>query len=110
MDDRSLWRQSILVQLRTRPAIWSAIAGLLLDVATVIVCALDLVSDQQGIAMALPAGLITAGGFIALLVPDPWHAWRRGFRHGCEAAARCDPCSTTADLAQKGFRNARLSA
>jgi hypothetical protein len=110
MELESLRQQSSWIQLaRTRRALWSTGAGVLLDVATVVVCALDAVSDQQAIAMALPAGLITAGGFIALLVPDPWRAWRRGFRHGCEAAARCDPGPTAVDAAQKGIRNTRLT-
>jgi hypothetical protein len=79
-----------------------------LDVATVIVCVFNAVSAQQAIGMALPAGLITGGGFIALLVPDPWCAWRRGFMHGCQAASRCDSRSTTVVVAQKGLRNVRL--
>jgi uncharacterized membrane protein len=111
MDDGSLRQQSDWLRLiRSRPALWSTAAGTVLDVATVIVSALNVVSAQQAIAMALPAGLITAGGFIALLIPDPWSAWRRGFRHGCEAAARCDPSLTAVGAAQKGLRKVRLSA
>jgi hypothetical protein len=89
------------------------ITGAILDVATVIVCALNAISAQQAIAMALPAALLTAGGLIALLLPDPWCAWRRGFMHGCQAAARSDP-SPAVDVAQnkvnKGLRKVRLSA
>jgi hypothetical protein len=72
---------------RASRALWFTAAGTALDTATVIVCAADVVSDTQAIAMALPAGLITAGGFVACVIPDPWHAWRRGFRHGWEASA-----------------------
>jgi uncharacterized membrane protein len=111
MDDGSLRQQSDWLRLiRSRPALWSMAVGTVLDVATVIVSALDAVSAQQAIAMALPAGLITAGGFIALLVPDPWNAWRRGFRHGCEAAARADPSLTPVGSAQKVLRKVRLNA
>lgn len=109
MNNGSLRQQhDWMYRTRAKRALWSMVAGIVLDVATVIVCALDAVSAQQAIAMALPAGLITAGGFIALLVPDPWIAWRRGFMHGCEAAARCDPRPTTVDSAQKGLRKVRL--
>ena len=85
------------------------IAGTILDVATVIVCALNAVSAQQAVAMALPAALLTSGGFIALLLPDPWCAWRRGFMHGAQAAARSDQ-GPAVDVAQKGLRKVRLSA
>jgi hypothetical protein len=106
MDDRPLRQQFSWIGLaRARGAFLGA--GAVLDVATVIVCALDAVSVQQAIAMALPAGLITAGGFIAWLVPDPWSAWRRGFQHGCAAAARCDP-GPAVDVAEKGLRAVRL--
>jgi uncharacterized membrane protein len=107
MDDGSLRQAGWVGLVRARRALWLTFAGVVLDVVTVIVCALDAVSVQQAIAMALPAGLITAGGFIALLVPDPWCAWRRGFRHGCEAAAMYDPCPAV-DVAQKGLRGVRL--
>jgi hypothetical protein len=108
VDDRSLRQQLKWISLaRASQALWVMVAGTVLDVATVIVCALNAVSVQQAVAMALPAGLITAGGFIAFLIPDPWCAWRRGFRHGCEAAARCEPCPAV-DVAQKGLRNVRL--
>lgn len=111
MDDESLRQKLSWVGLTgARHALWLTIAGTALDVATVIVCALDAVSVQQAVAMALPAGLITAGAFIALLIPDPWSAWRRGFRYGCEAAARCDPCPGAVEVRQKGLRQVRLNA
>ena len=67
---------------RTRLAPWSAVVGGVLSLVTVIVSALDAVSAQQAIAMALPAGLMTVFGLIAMAVPDAWVAWRRGFQHG----------------------------
>jgi len=76
---------------RAGRALWFTAAGTALDTATVIVCAADVVSDTQAIAMALPAGLITAGGFVACVIPDPWHAWRRGFRCGWEASSFAGP-------------------
>jgi uncharacterized membrane protein len=111
MDNGSRWQQSEWMSL-SRPgrALWSMVAGAILDVATVIVCAFNVISAQQAIAMALPAALMTAGGYIALLVPDPWWAWRRGFMHGCEAASRSDPRAATVVVAQKSVRTVRLSA
>jgi hypothetical protein len=81
-----------------------AIAGLVLDTATVTVCLLNVVSAQQAIAMAVPATLTTAVGVIGLLVPDPWTAWRRGFQHGCAAAARCEACRGTVDVTLRSVR------
>jgi uncharacterized membrane protein len=76
------------VLARLARSFWLTIAGAILDAATVIVYVLDAVSDQQAIAMALPAGVLTAGGLIAMMVPDPWSAWRLGFRQGCETSAK----------------------
>jgi hypothetical protein len=111
MDNKSRRQRSDWTRLNVpRPAVWSLAGGIVLDAATVIVCALNAVSAQQAIAMALPAALITGGSFIALLVPDPWCAWRRGFIHGSEAAARRDRGHPAADVAQKNLRTVRLSA
>ncbi len=88
-------------------AFYCTVAGTVLDVATVIVCALNAVSAQQAIAMALPAGLITAGGVIALLVRDPWVAWRRGFEQGSAAAGRCDPGPMLVDVTPKNVGDIR---
>jgi hypothetical protein len=88
MGSESIWGHPGRTGLTRAPrALFCVVAGMVLDVATVIICALNVVSAQQAIAMALPAGLITAGGMIGLLLPDPWVAWRRGFEHGCAAAA-----------------------
>jgi hypothetical protein len=82
-----------------------AVAGLVLDAGTVIVCLLNAISVQQAIAMALPAALITAVGVIGLLVPDPWTAWRRGFQHGCAAAARCEACQGAVNVTPPSVRH-----
>lgn len=68
--------------------------GITTVVTTVIVTATNMVSAQQAVAMALSAGLTLLGGLLGLFIPDPWTAWRRGFRQGCEAgraALGCQP-------------------
>ena len=67
-------------------AAWNTAVGISLSAATVGLLALDAISTQQAIAIAVPAVLITVGGVAGLIVVDAWTAWRRGFRHGCEAA------------------------
>jgi hypothetical protein len=67
-------------------AAWTTIFGIVLSLATIIVSALNAISSRQAFAMAVPAVLITIGGLVGRIVPDPLTAWRRGFRHGCEAA------------------------
>jgi hypothetical protein len=102
MGGESIRRQPRGVRLALTPRAFSyTVAGLVLDAATVIVCALNAVSVQQAIAMALPAALATAVGLTGLLVPDPWAAWRRGFQHGCATAARCDACQGALDVSAK---------
>jgi len=111
MDNGSVRQRSDWMRhTRPRRALWSMLAGTILDVATVIVCALNAVSAQQAVAMALPAALITAVSFIALLLPDPWCAWRRGFMAGCETAAQRDRTPAAVEAVQKGLRAVRLSA
>jgi uncharacterized membrane protein len=93
---------------RRRLAPWCAAAGGVLSLITVIVSALDAVSAQQAIAMALPAGMTTVGGLIGMMVPDAWVAWRRGFQHGYETAAGSEPLSLAVDHTVKGFREVHL--
>jgi uncharacterized membrane protein len=71
---------------RARLAVWNTAVGIALSSVTVALSALNAISTQQAIAMALPAVLITVSGLAGCIVPDAWIAWRRGFRHGCEAA------------------------
>ena len=71
---------------RARLAAWNTAVGISLSAATVGLLALDAISTQQAIAIAVPAVLITVGGVAGLIVVDAWTAWRRGFRHGCKAA------------------------
>ena len=101
MGGWSLWQhlQMIRSSSRSRLAPWYTAAGVGLSVVTVIVSALNAISAQQAVALALPAGMMTLGGLVAMAVPDAWVAWRRGFEHGCEAAARSDQSSLAIDVA-----------
>jgi hypothetical protein len=111
MGSESIWPEPGRTRLSRAPlAFYCAVAGMVLDLATVIVCALNVVSAQQAIAMALPAALITAGGMIGWLLPDPWVAWRRGFQQGCAAAARSDGSPVAVNGTAKSARQVRLSA
>jgi uncharacterized membrane protein len=93
---------------RTRLAPWCAAVGAVLSLITVIVSALDAISAQQAIAMALPSGMTTVFGLIAMMLPDAWVAWRRGFRHGYETAAKSEPISLAVERSAKGFREVHL--
>jgi uncharacterized membrane protein len=101
-----------LRMIRSSPRAWLArwctVFGASLSLITVIVSALDAVSVQQAIAMALPAGMITVFGLIAMTVPDAWVAWRRGFQHGYETADRAEPLSLAVEHTSKGFREVHL--
>jgi len=82
---------------RIRYASSATAAGIALSLATVVVSALNIISSQQAIALAVPAVLITVGGLVGQIVPEAWIAWRRGFRHGCEAALTSQACLASAD-------------
>lgn len=99
----------IVSRTRSRLAPWLAAGGTILALVTVVVSALDAVSAQQAVAMALVAGLTTMGGLVAVLVPDAWVAWRRGFRHGCEVALRSDPHPVAIDTSATPMRDARFA-
>ena len=89
MDSESPWQQlrpAVDAWRRARFAAWTTALGIALSSVTVALSALNAISAQQAIAMALPAVLITVSGIAGRIVPDAWIAWRRGFRHGCEAA------------------------
>lgn len=76
---------------RARLAVWCTVTGAVVTLLTVILSATDMISAQQAIALALPAGTITLIGVIGKTIPDAWTAWRRGFQQGCETAMRSDP-------------------
>lgn len=92
---------------RERLAAWCTVVGITTVVITVIVSATNAVSAQQAIAMALSAGVTAVGGLLGLIIPDPWTAWRRGFRQGCEAATKCQPDSLDADGTDSTNTNTR---
>jgi hypothetical protein len=87
---------------RARLAAWGTALGIVLSSATIISSAINVISIQQAIGMALASTLTTLGSLIAWIVPDAWIAWRRGFRRGCEAAAAIShTCRLSADLTAK---------
>jgi hypothetical protein len=96
--------------LRPRLAARATALGIVLSSATVILSALNLISIQQTIAMALAAALTTLGGLIVWIVPDAWVAWRRGFRRGCEAAATSHSYRPSADLTANALWDVRLAS
>jgi hypothetical protein len=53
-------------------------------VITVVLSAVNAVSPQQSIALALPAALLMIGGLVRAAAPDAWTAWQRGFKAGCD--------------------------
>jgi uncharacterized membrane protein len=93
---------------RTRLVRWCTAFGAVLSLITVVVSALDVISAQQAIAMALPAGMMTVSGMIAMAVPDAWVAWRRGFQHGYETAAKSEPLTLGSEHTSKGLRGVHL--
>jgi hypothetical protein len=91
---------------RSRLAVWATTAGALLGAADVSLSAVNAVSAQQSMAMALPAGVATIGGMVGFMVPDAWAAWRRGFLHGCEAGQLVH--EHAADIGTKAIREVLL--
>lgn len=89
---------------RERLAVWCTVVGITSVVITVILSATNAISAQQAIAMALPAGVTATGGLLGLSIPDAWTAWRRGFRHGCEAARMSHQGDVGADSTTKKTR------
>ena len=69
-----------------RPAAICVVVGGLLTLVTTVLCISEMVQAQQAIALAIPAVLITLGGWFGVIVPDALIAWRRGFQLGYEAA------------------------
>jgi hypothetical protein len=65
-------------------------AGAVVTLVTVILSATGTIGSGQAFALASPATTIILGGLIGMTVPDAWTAWRRGFRHGCEAALKSE--------------------
>lgn len=83
---------------RTRPRrVLELIApGGILTATTIVLSAVNAVSPQQSVALALPAAVLTIGGLLGAVVPDAWTAWRRGFKVGCQAGlqAQTEPAES----------------
>jgi hypothetical protein len=70
--------------------------GAFLTVLTMALCFSNAVSTKDAIALALPAAVITLRGWIGIIVPDAFIAWRKGFQEGCKAAQMADPSAMPA--------------
>jgi hypothetical protein len=68
-------------------AAWSAAAGVILGTSAVICLAVDAISGQQAVAMALAAALLIIGGLVVAAMPDPATGQRCGFRAGFRAGS-----------------------
>jgi hypothetical protein len=82
-----IWRAASW--LHARPAILGTCAGAALGVSTVILSAINAISAQQAIAMALPSMVAVIGGLVHMIVHDSWTAWQRGFQQGCRVSIPC---------------------
>ena len=51
-------------------------AGAILGVSTVVFSAINAISTQQAVAMAVPAIVAITGGLVRMLVLDSWAAWQ----------------------------------
>lgn len=68
-----------------RPGVLYTCAGGALGLSAVTLSAINAVSAQQAIALALPAGVTVTVGLINVYIADSSAAWRRGFQQGCQA-------------------------
>jgi hypothetical protein len=83
------WMWRAVSWLHARPAILGTWAGAGLGVSTVILSAINAISAQQAIAMALPAIVALVGGLLHTTMLDAWTAWQRGFQQGCQTGMPC---------------------
>ena len=95
--DATSWRQAKYARLCTY-------TGGILGLITVILAMLNTISAQQAIAMSLPAAVAIIGGLMGVLIPDPWTAWRRVFRQGCQSCIQCKLASLNSDLTESAIR------
>lgn len=93
-------------QAQPKRALLGLAAGGILTGITVALSAVNAVSPQQSIALALPAALLTIGGLIRAVAPDAWTAWRRGFKAGCDTARQL-PTSPDGSSVQSKQRRRR---
>jgi hypothetical protein len=76
------WMRRAAARLQARLAILGTCAGAALGVSTVILSAINAISAQQAIAMALSANVALIGGLLRTIILDPRTAWQRGFQQG----------------------------
>lgn len=76
-------------QRRRRPrlALWCLAVGLILGIATVISAAVDAITNQQAMALGLPAALLIVAGLITVAIPDSETGRRRVFLSGFRIGA-----------------------
>jgi len=72
-----------------------AVAGVVLDLTAAVGSSLNVLSDQQAIAMALPGTLMTVGGLTASAVMTNEAIAQGGFRAGYLLAALVTFCRST---------------
>ena len=83
------WVKAVSSWRPTRPAVLFTCVGGVLGLTAVTLSALNAISAQQAVALALPAGVTITAGLINLYVPNSLAAWRRGFQQGCQACKLC---------------------
>lgn len=83
------WVKAVRLWRLARPAVLFTYAGGALGLLAVTLSALNAISAQQAIALALPAGVTITVALINVYVPDSLAAWRRGFQQGCQACRLC---------------------
>ena len=90
-----------------RPAVLCTGVGAVLGLMAVTLSAINAVSAQQAIALALPAGVTITVGLINVHVADALAAWRRGFQQGCQACKLYQMRGVNAGLAAMSGRPGR---
>jgi len=81
-ESSSRWMRRATAWLQTRLAILGTCTGAALGVSTVILSAINAISAQQAIAMALSANVALVGGLLRTIILNPRTAWQRGFEQG----------------------------
>jgi hypothetical protein len=114
-------------KLRAVGAKWAVAAGVVLGLAAAICLALDAISGQQAVAIAMPGIVLIIGGLIVATLPDPETGRRLGFHAGVSAGSLLNrwltafrrapdgqlpnsspPSNNKAELGDGGWPSARL--
>jgi hypothetical protein len=102
------WVRQISSWRLARPAVLYTGTGGTLGLIAVTLSAVNAISAQQAIALALPADVTIIIGLINVYVPDSWAAWRRGFQQGCQACKLCQMQNVNSGLAALPGHRGRL--